>query len=39
MRYGRRLLGKFMVGYEMRATLQRDLSPESAVERLRGAGY
>jgi len=27
---------KFMVGYEMLATPQRDVTPESAAERLRG---
>ncbi|HRR57751.1 MAG TPA: galactose-1-phosphate uridylyltransferase, partial [Acidobacteriota bacterium] len=27
---------KFMVGYEMLATPQRDITPESAAERLRG---
>lgn len=29
---------KFMVGYEMLATPQRDITPEGAAERLRGAG-
>jgi UDPglucose--hexose-1-phosphate uridylyltransferase len=29
---------KFLVGYEMMAEAQRDLTPEAAAERLRGGG-
>jgi UDPglucose--hexose-1-phosphate uridylyltransferase len=32
------LVRKFMVGYELLASPQRDISPEHAAERLRAAG-
>ncbi|KAA1087917.1 hypothetical protein PGTUg99_024755 [Puccinia graminis f. sp. tritici] len=33
------LSGKFLVGFEMFGEAQRDLTPESATEKLRAAGW